>query len=351
MRRTDGYRDLRRRPVLALLLVAGLLGAPRGAGADPARAGAEQVTALRADVQRRDAELSLTRAQLGRQEREAAQEAADIEQLKSQPASVARDLELQRRLAGAQERAERLSRQAAQRRQLEGELRSARQRLMRACDQLLADGATQLAAAERIELVRLRAAQAEALIAPGDTAALSAALRAAGDEPPPDDPQLLHERADLLRDSADKVLREVRRLEGRAEEIQRRQRLRLRAASVDEDLFAEQATSRRSGQSADKARAGGSNDVASEATPGPTSPRAPDVPPTGIGGSTPPAPPRSGLDPSTLDLLRRGDSSSDPDAKLLALRRAREELQRMAADLSRRATALDRRSEELRRRK
>lgn len=356
MARTDEHKAPRRRPLLAALLVAGLLGgapevraqAPQGSAAGaPA-----QIATLRAEVQRREVDLGRARTQLQDQEREAAQDAAGIEQLKSQPQTVARDLELQRRLAAAQERAERLSRQAAQRRQLEAELRAARQRFMAACDRLLGDGAAQLQAAERLEVLRLRALQAEALSAGADPA-LPAALRAAGEEPPPDDPQLLRERADLLRDSADKVLREVRRLEERAEEIQRRQRLRARAASVDEDLFAEQATSRRGAGSAEKSRTGTTADSAAGAgaAPGPQSPRAPEAsPPPGSLTSTPQSA-RSALDPSTLDLLRRGEGSADPEARLLALRRAQAELQRMAADLARRATALDRRSEDLRRRK
>lgn len=50
---------------------------------------------------------------------------------------------------------------------------------------------------------------------------------------PPDDPQGLHDRAVLLRDSADKLLREQARLKDRREALSARQRVRQQAASVD----------------------------------------------------------------------------------------------------------------------
>src|SRR5205823_2682639 len=141
--------------LLALALLALPEAASAGAAAPAAPGGVGQVAALQTEVQRREMELAQARAQLQQEERLAAREAAEIEQIKAQPDSVGRDLELQRKLAGAQERADRLSQRAARRRQIEGELRAVRQRLMRSCDQLLGDGAAQLGAAQRLELLKV----------------------------------------------------------------------------------------------------------------------------------------------------------------------------------------------------
>ncbi|MCS6913611.1 MAG: hypothetical protein RMK29_09785 [Myxococcales bacterium] len=322
-------------------------GLPVAARAAPA---ANPVQALAADVARREVELRRAEEALRQAEREAEREAADIERLKAQPPGVARDLQLQQRLADAQERAEGLSRRAAQLRQQAAQLRRARQDLIQACDRLLSDGAVQLGSVQRVELLRLRAVQAEALAAEESWVGLQAAVRSAQrvEESQPDDPRLLRERADLLRDSADKVRREIQRIEQRVEELARRRRLRERAAAVDEDLFAEQVTSRRASLGGERARAAGDGagnrpEIAAPSDgPGRTSGTS-----SSSGQGSFPAQMRSGLDPATMDLLRQGDGSVDPEVKLQALRRAQADLERMAAELARRAAALDRRSNEL----
>lgn len=358
---------------LALVLALGLA----GVGSVPARAaavapvaqggGPAQIEPLRAEVERLEPQLQAARAVQLQKEQLAAQGAAEIERLKNQPQSVPRDLALQGRLAQAQVQAGALSQHAEVVRRLETELRAARQRLVTACDQVLDGPGAALSSAQRMPILRLRTAQAEALgqdgAALGATAqavrsAIKTAAQAEGSATS-DDPQLLRDRADLLRDSADKLKREVLRLHARRDELDRRQRLRERAVRVDEDLFAEQATSRRAqnrsgaafAPTSGTAGAGGGPEKA--ATPGIDSDAAGGRPNTlteggsGLAGTSS----RSGLDPSTLDAVLRAADGGDPQSRLQYLERAESELSALTESLLRRAGQLDQRAETLRRQK
>ena len=359
---------------LVLALALGLT----GVGSVPARAaavapvaqggGPAQIEPLRAEVERLEPQVQAARAVQLQKEQLAAQGAAEIERLKNQPQSVPRDLALQNRLAQAQVQAGALSQHAEVVRRLESELRAARQRLVTACDQVLDGPGAALSSAQRMPILRLRTAQAEALgqdgAALGATAqavrsAIKTAAQAEGSATS-DDPQLLRDRADLLRDSADKLKREVLRLHARRDELDRRQRLRERAVRVDEDLFAEQATSRRaqnrggSGGSGFLATAGGGPEkAAAPGAAGATTDADVAGRPTGAtdGSSLAGAGSRSGLDPSTLDAVLRAADGGDPQSRLQYLERAETELTALTDSLLRRASQLDQRAETLRRQK
>lgn len=290
------------------------------------------------------------------QEQRAAQAAREIERLKSQPQGVARDLALGEKLGQAQAQATELAQGEASRRRLMQELLAARRQLLGTCDRILeADQApgnsgSGLLAAQRISWLRLRTAQVETLLGDGNAdKARALAQSELSSDPALDEPQALRERADLLRDSADKLRREVDRLQARGEELKRRQRLREQASRVDEDLFAEQSTARRS-----QSRTGGAATFASDkAESGQPSPPTAGPGPVSVSSPPPvtPTPTTSAPDPSTLDALLRVEGPGDPTLKLQALSRAQGELQTLAADLQRRAARLEQRAAELGRKK
>ena len=225
--------------------------------------------------------------------------------------------------------------------------------------------------------------------------------RAADD--PLDGPRELQDKADLLRDSGDKLRREVLRLAQRIDGVERRRHLRERAGAVDEDLFGEAVSNRRSPRVASTTlsgpnRGGGSGDTA-QGSPAPTtggsngsggaggsggsgggsgggaggaggsgggigtpapggggaggSGGGPTGGTTGLGGATggDTTVLRNLVDPATLDELRRSDGGDDLDRQLRALRRAQGELSGLANELDRRARALSQRADELKHQK
>jgi hypothetical protein len=318
-------------------------------------------------IKRLEGELQAAQKAQREGERAAAQRAQEIEALKSQPAGVAHDLELQERLAQAQAQAVVLSQQAAALRTREAGLRTAREQLIGACDQILAaDTGGKLQVTQRLRWLRLRTAQVEALHGAADRAAGSQAVRTvvqAGAALAPgsavgsdgDDPQVLRERADLLRDSADKLRREMQRLKARGDELGRRQRLRERAARVDEDLFAEQITSRHvtgTRGTADLA----ANPSASPQAPAPATQTGGASGGTSFGGANDSggggaATSLRAVDPSTLDVLQRVGSLSGPVANQQSLQRAQSELAALTEQLLARAARLEQRAAELARKK
>ena len=318
------------------------------------RDGAEQQKKVRDLEQRLNQAAALSAAH----EKRAAAAAREIERLKSQPQGVARDLALGERLAQAQAQATELAQEEQARRRLMQELLSTRRQLLSTCDRILeADqdpgkGAAGLLSAQRIGWLRLRTAQVEAILGEGNAAkarALAQSEIAAGsvDAASIDEPQALRERADLLRDSADKLRREVLRLQARSEELLRRQRMRERASRVDEDLFAEQSTARR-GSTSRGGAAGATLADAKEAAPAAPGPTASSAPPAPVFAAPLPS---SAPDPSTLDALLRVEGPGDPSQKLQALSRAESELSALAIDLQKRAALLEKRAAELGRQK
>jgi hypothetical protein len=304
-----------------------------------------QLAAARDDIEQRRAAL----------ERQSQDLTAQIERAKAEPAGVRRDLKLQELLAAQKAKSDELERIAGDLRGRSSLLSGARRKLIADCDRALA---TSLAESKRLELTRLRTAHAAALAAPDRP--LGVARDAAAN--PLDGPRELKDKADLLRDSEDKLRREVKRLAQRIDGVERRRHLRERAGAIDEDLFGEATSNRRSPRVASTVGGRSGN---GDATQGAGAP----APPTGVGGAggggaggsgggtgsgTSPgetAVLRNLVDPATLDELRRADGGDDLDRQVRALKRAQGELQGLADELDRRARALTQRADELKRKK
>jgi len=375
----------------------------------PVRADAlGEVRARQADVQRLDQERAQLDGRRVRLEQESQALAGEIEQLKTEPAGVRRDFRLQELLPLSKAKSDELERVSADLRSRNQALSSARRELVATCDRALYREAN-LPEARRLELSRLRTAQVTLLTLPAQPFTLGkpAAAAAPSAFDPLDGPRDLQEKADLLRDSEDKLRREVSRLSARIDDVERRRHLRERATAVDEDWFGESTTSRTVARSATSStsrngqeRGGGAAD---SATP-PQSPSpmgSPTSPPTvgGGTGSSPGAgagsggspggsigtgtgsgsgggngnslgtpsfsgagsgePPRADstavlrnlVDPATLDELRRADGSDDLERQVRALRRAQGELEGLAKDLGKRAKNLSTRAQELKNQK
>jgi hypothetical protein len=347
--------------------------------------------AREAEVVKRDGE----RAQADKAFKKLSQEgqalAADIEKLKAEPAGVRRDFRLQELLADAKAKSDALEKLSAEQRAKAAPLANARRALVAACDRALG---AQLPEATRLELSRLRTAQVTLLTLP---AAPLGKPQVEAD--PLDGPRELSEKADLLRDSEDKLRREVGRLARRIDDVERRRHLRERAGAVDEDWFGEATSNRRVARVAGVGAAGAgrnseSADKAAAADPG-RGAAAPNSPPPaqspspapggfagggatgtgggsggtgtggggiGAGGSFSDSPASAGradsssvlrnlVDPSTLAELRSADGSDDLERQLRALRRAQGELEGMAKDLGRRAQSLSSRAADLKKQK
>ena len=356
----------------------------------PARA---DVWADLAADQRAVAQLDSARASVDAQkqklERDSSALAAQIDKLKSET-GVRRDAKLQELLAAQKQKSDELERLASDLRGRTSLLNGARKKLLADCDRALASPT--LPEAKRVELARLRTAEAAVLAAPEKPLGVARAT-----DDPLDGPRELQDKADLLRDSGDKLRREVQRLAQRIDGVERRRHLRERAGAVDEDLFGEAVSNRHSPRVASTTfgtNRGGSGDTAQQ---GPTTPTAGGA--TGGGGSGgsagggagSPAPGSGGsggtgsggtgsggigtggsnggttglgatgggdttvlrnlVDPATLDELRRSDGGDDLDRQLRALRRAQGELSGLANELDRRAHALSQRADELKHKK
>lgn len=313
----------------------------------------QQGQAQQRQLEQLEQQLVRSQAVQAEREKQRAQLAQTIEQLKSQPPGVARDLSLNEKLAQAQAFADELAQAQKNDRQMILTLHGQRRQLVATCDHILDAAANKdaaLHAAQRFFWLQLRTTQVEALLAEdhlGAAPKLVPSEISRGSQPTSentlDDPQALHERADLLRDSADKLHREVQRLQERSQELQRRQRLRERASRVDEDLFAEQSSSRRSLGPASNASLSAPR-VPSAAMAG----TAADAATTAAAASSTI---RSGPNPATLDGLRRIDGPFDTASKLQALSRTQGDLEALAANLLRRASLLDERARALSRQK
>jgi hypothetical protein len=387
------------RGVFTSLLFAVLLSAT-SAPAQPARFGADaagkgdalvELRAREAELARLDAEQTRDQARLKALASTSQELAAEIERVKSEPVGVRRDFQLQELLAAAKSKSDALDRLASELRGRAASLAQARRAVVAGSDRALAG---QLPEATRLELSRLRTAQVTLLAQPP-----IALGRTEVEADPLDGPRELSEKADLLRDSEDKLRREVGRLGRRIDDVERRRHLRERAGSVDEDWFAESTSNRRVARVAGVGAAGGNNregaDKAGTADPargGGASPP-PAAPPGQAGAGSPPTGPTTGVggpaaggggpaaggggqatgggftdstpagrndaasvlrnlvDPSTLAELRRSDGTDDLERQLRALRRAHSELEGMARDLARRAHALSARAAELKKQK
>jgi hypothetical protein len=300
--------------------------------------------------------------------------AAEIDKLKSEPVGVRRDSRLEELLAAQKARSDELALLSPERHKKQAQLTASRRALVAACDKALAGA---LPEATRFELQRLRTAQVTLLASPA--APLG---RTQVEIDPLDGPRELAEKADLLRDSEDKLRREVARLAVRIDDVERRRHLRERAGAVDEDWFGEATSNRRVARQpgVGAARTGG-NEKSSLADGAGGGNQAPAAPPAagagqgggGVTGGPAPAPggsfadPGGGgrgtigsgdvsvlrnlVDPATLAELRRADGSDDLERQLRALRRAQGELEGLAKELNRRANTLSTRAAELKKQK
>lgn len=313
--------------------------------------------------------------------------AAEIDRVKNQPAGIRRDAKLQELLAAQKATSDELERIAGELRGRSSLLAGARRKLIADCDRAL-NG--QMIESRRVELARMRTAQAAWLALPeraGDHPL--GVARASAD--PLDGPRELQDKADLLRDSEDKLRREVKLLALRIDNVERRRHLRERAGAVDEDLFGESISNRRSprvsstnstdhgtgtttptaGPAGGATGSGGAGGAGGGGGSGGGGGGSGGVggPSNGVSGNpgqpTPPTPATFGagatsdtatvlrdlVDPATLDELRRSDGGDDLERQVRALRRAQNELQGLANELDRRAKSLSTRADELKHKK
>ena len=380
-----------RRVLLALIAVLALSGVARADALG-------DVGAQRAQVARLDGERAQLDGRRVRLEHESQELAGDIDRWKAEPAGVRRDLKLQELLAAQQAKASELDQVAGELRARSSSLLAARRALMAACDRALSGS---LPEARRLELARLRTAQVTILALPPQPLGIGKPQPAVD---PLDSPRELEEKADLLRDSQDKLKREVERLSSRIDDVERRRHLRERAGAVDEDWFGEASSNRRvarvsgsSGATTSQSAGRGASDTAATPAAGTATTgggAAGGAPSPGAGGagaggggatsggggsnsagggstpapSAPGVPPSNGfvggeknndsatvlrnlVDPATLDELRRADGSDDLERQVRALKRAQGELQGLANDLAKRANSLSQRANELKHRK
>jgi hypothetical protein len=334
------------------------------ATATPARADVwADLTADQQAIVQLEASRSQTEGHRGALEKQSQALGAEIDRLKGETAGVRRDLKLQGELAAQKAKSDELEKVGTELRGRLSALAMARRKLIVDCDRALA--ATTLPEAKRLELTRLRAAQAAWLALPDRPLGVA---RAAAD--PLDGPRELQDKSDLLRDSGDKLRREVQRVALRIDGVERRRHLRERAGAIDEDLFGESVSNRRSarlasttaggvrggtGDSAPPINAPGAGGGAGIGSPGggngssgPTGPMTPTFP---VAPNDPATVLRNLVDPATLDELRRSDSGDDLDRQLRALRRVQGELEGLAKELDRRAHDLSTRADELKHRK
>jgi hypothetical protein len=354
------------------------------------------VRARREAVAQAEAQLGARKAVEARLEREAKELAAAVDREKAAPSTMARDLRLGQLLAEARQKSDALDAAVADRERAAKELERARRALVAACDAALAQKDLG-GEAQRLELTRLRTAQVTLLVQPGSTLVAPRLPEGPVVADPLDGPRELEDKADLLRDSADKLRREAARLLARIDDVERRRHLRERAGAVDEDWFNDAAWSRRAARAPGSGlpASRGGNESAQAAPNAPSTggsgsgsfsdsagPSAPTAGAGGAGGAPPPSAGGTGgdrggvgggptgvgggvsgggrdstavlrnlVDPSTLEELRRADGSDDLDRQLRALRRAESELLGMARDLHRRADSLAARAADLRKRK
>lgn len=373
-----------RRWIFTLLLLTGPLSGLGVAApvqvAPAADAQARELSALRAELAKAEAAVQPLRAKKAALEAEAARLATEIDLDKRKPDGVRRDRDLQAHLAQSKSKTDEIEVTQTELRWREPGLTAMRRRVIRSIDSVLdgkADGKA-LGEAARLELERLRTAQVALLVSPSLPLVIARDTRGLVD--PLDGPRELGEKADLLRDSGDKLRREAKRLSVRIDGVDRRRRLRERAGALDEDMFGESTSNRRiaragsgaseSGTATTVTTTGSGTKGSSDSTGGATPAQNPGAQ-AGFGSgsngavgsptvSSPSGPSaartdttvlRNLVDPATLDELRQSDSLDDADRQTRALKKAQAELETLATELERRAAALDGRAKDLKQQK
>ncbi len=229
------------------------------------------------DRQRRHDRLTDHR---GRLEGQLSEQSQRIRRLKAQPAGVARDFQLEAALRTSRQLATRLTK-------LQGRIHAARKRLAAAYDRAIQQADAKLKVVLRRRRARLgrKRQGANTRIVTGDRSS------------PYDSPEDLEEKADLLKDSEEKVRRQLRRLQRQLARLQHRARLRRHARAAEDNPFVENAPRRTSRVSAArKPQEPASSGGAAATTNGPTSEGDDSAARAGGGTAPPPAPPASDYD-------------------------------------------------------
>ncbi|MFH2007162.1 MAG: hypothetical protein ABI333_11295 [bacterium] len=271
---------------------------------------------------------------------------ATIRQTREQKAGPARDYKLRRLLAEARALAKSLSGTDAQLLRAQQVLERARSALLRTLSRL-----------KQAQQERIRKALAKTSSKDGRKPTVLRVAKTRID--PLDGPQEINEKADLLKDSEEKIRKRLAEVDQVIGRLQKRGKLRRIAQGVDryQGLFGEDASRRkltRIRPSKAPADAAGewSNDHDGSYQPAPGS-----ITDDGLGGSSRGSTSstyavvfKDLLTPATLDALRKAGQSSDPRVRLQALQRVREELKRAAAKLKARAQRYRQRAKTLRQR-
>ncbi len=313
---------------------------------------ADPLADMAGDVARAEAaraEVEARRAPLAQKN---ADEAREIERLKAQAPGVARDYRLGQLLSAAQDRAAELDRLQADVRSRDEAITGLRQKLIAECDRVAGD--PQSTAAQCTDAAAKKAAE----LAKEKSGTVEIARPAVD---PLDGSQELTEKADLLKDSEDRLRKEVERLGKRIDSVENRRRLRERANAIDDDLFIENGSGRRTvhvgpvdtrtaGLNADSGNGKNANSPTPTQNFGGFDPNSPASPGGGsesrLGASL-----RGALDPQTLDELRRAEAGQDLDRQLRALKKMQTSLRGVAEDLARREADLRGRARDIKPRK
>lgn len=267
-----------------------------------------------------------------------------IRDTRRQEAGPARDFKLRRLLAEAQALAKQISALDVELARHQEALEEARQSLLR----LLAE--LQGAQREKVQQELARTRQSK----DGRPAVLKVARPLIH---PLDGPREIEEKADVLRDSEDKIRKRIEEIDRALTNMAERRRLRSISQRLDRytGIFNEDSSSRRVTRirpSKIVAPAEGAPNPAGEMdTQGGYAP-ADDFAGSGVGrtvtSGTYAVVLRELLTPATLHALRKAGESGDPEARIRALRKAREELQKAAADLRSRSQTYRERARQLR---
>lgn len=295
---------------------------------------------------------TLDRSRLKRED-ELKQLSTQIEHIKAEPPGMSRDRKLQDALAKSQTLANALDALSLQVKAAHDKEHGAERALIQAIDQIFSRTPSTISDDERIEYTRLRAQLTAALAEPVAVIVAPNANVAAG---PLDGPRELRQKADTLRDSEDKLRREVARIIDRMRDVEKRRALREHAASVDDDLFGENSSNRgiarantQSDHAPTAAQATGGNSAAAPVNAPASGPSAPVVisAPSGTRDSSL----HNVLDPATFAELHEADRNGDVDQQTHALKRAQAELESLANELHKRADVLSRRADSLKNQK
>ncbi len=261
---------------------------------------------------------------------------ATVRTTRARPAGPARDFKLRRLLAGARTLAKRLSTTDTQVAKALADVTAARMSLIQSMARL-----------QRAQQTRARRALQHTA---GKNRRRLTVLRIAKTRLDPlDGPREIDEKADLLKDSEEKIRKRLQEITRVISRIGKRQKLRRIARGVDRysGLFAEDTSRRRvtrirpttSTVAGDPAAPAeglyGANDM--DAGYAPSSTFNDDGHSRATSSSTYAVVLKELLTPTTLAALRKAGRSSDPRARLRALRKARAELQRAVAKLKARA--------------